>query len=144
MPAQSEPPDVYDALVGETLDGRYFVQRRIGEGAMGVVFAAKHAVIERPLAIKVLKREVMRDEATLRRFVQEAKAASRIGHPNIGAVTGFRKTPEGMTDSVMEVVDGETLSRSIKHGAPFPAERAVNIAAQIARALGAAHDKGIV
>jgi len=138
------PISEYDALVGETLDGRYYVQRKIGEGGMGVVFAVKHTVIERPLAIKVLKREVMRDDATLRRFVQEAKAASRIGHPNIVDVTDFGKTPEGMTYSVMEYVDGTTLSRAIKHGAPFPADRAVNIASQIARALGAAHDKGIV
>jgi serine/threonine protein kinase len=134
----------YDRLIGETLDGRYYVQRKIGEGGMGVVFAVKHTVIERPLAIKVLKKEVMRDEATLRRFVQEAKAASRIGHPNIVDVTDFGKTPEGMTYSVMEYVDGTTLSKAIKHGAPFPADRAVHIAMQIARALGAAHDKGIV
>ncbi len=134
----------YDSLVGDTLDGRYFIKAKIGEGGMGVVFAARHAVIERPLAIKVLKREVMRDTATIRRFVQEAKAASRIGHPNIVDVTDFGTTPEGMTYSVMEFVDGTTLSKAIKHGAPFPAERAIRIASQIARALGAAHDKGIV
>ncbi len=134
----------YDSLVGDTLDGRYFIKAKIGEGGMGVVFAARHAVIERPLAIKVLKREVMRDTATIRRFVQEAKAASRIGHPNIVDVTDFGTTPEGMTYSVMEFVDGTTLAKAIKHGAPFPAERAIRIASQIARALGAAHDKGIV
>ncbi len=134
----------YDQLVGETLDGRYFVQRKIGEGGMGVVFAAKHAVIERPLAIKVLKREVMRDTATIKRFVQEAKAASRIGHPNIVDVTDFGTTPDGMTYSVMEYVDGTTLSKAIKESAPFPPERSIRITTQIARALGAAHDKGIV
>ncbi|NVB82116.1 MAG: protein kinase [Kofleriaceae bacterium] len=134
----------YDALVGQTLDARYYVQRKIGEGGMGVVFAVKHAVIERPLAIKVLKREVMRDKATIQRFVQEAKAASRIGHPNIVDVTDFGKTPDGMTYSVMEYVDGTTLSRTIKHAAPLPAERMVRIASQIARALVAAHGKGIV
>ena len=92
---------------------------------MGVVFAAKHAVIERPLAIKVLKREVMRDTATIKRFVQEAKAASRIGHPNIVDVTDFGTTPDGMTYSVMEYVDGTTLSQAIKECAPFPPERAI-------------------
>ena len=134
----------YDKLVGQTLDGRYFVEKKIGEGGMGVVFAARHAVIERPLAIKVLKREVMRDTATIRRFVQEAKAASRIGHPNIVDVTDFGTTPDGMTYSVMEYVDGQTLGSAIRHGAPFPPLRAVKIAAQISRALGAAHDKGII
>ena len=134
----------YDKLVGQTLDGRYYVEKKIGEGGMGVVFSARHAVIERPLAIKVLKREAMRDTATIRRFVQEAKAASRIGHPNIVDVTDFGTTPDGMTYSVMEFVPGQTLGTAIRHAAPFPPPRALRITAQIARALAAAHDKGIV
>jgi serine/threonine protein kinase len=134
----------YDRLIGETLDGRYYVQRKIGEGGMGVVFAVKHTVIERPLAIKVLKREVMRDQATIKRFIQEARAASRIGHPNIVDVTDFGNTEDGMTYQVMELIDGTTLSKVIKEGAPLPHERTVRIASQIARALVAAHAKGIV
>ncbi len=134
----------YDKLVGQTLDGRYYVEKKIGEGGMGVVFSARHAVIERPLAIKVLKREVMRDAATIKRFVQEAKAASRIGHPNIVDVTDFGTTPDGMTYSVMEFVVGTTLGAAMRAAAPFPPQRTIKIAAQIARALGAAHDKGIV
>jgi serine/threonine protein kinase len=136
--------DDYDKLIGQTLDGRYYIERKIGEGGMGVVFAAKHAVIEKPLAIKVLKREVARDAATIKRFVQEAKAATRIGHPSIVDVTDFGTTAEGMTYSVMEYVDGATLSSVIKKNAPLSLARAVPIIAQIARALGAAHAKGIV
>ncbi len=135
---------IYERLVGQTLDGRYLIERKIGEGGMGVVYAARHLVIERPLAIKVLKREVARDQSTIKRFVQEAKAASRIGHPNIVDVTDFGTTPDGMTYSVMEYVDGSTLSAAIKLSAPLPLERALPITAQIAQALGAAHDKGIV
>jgi serine/threonine-protein kinase len=134
----------YDKLIGQTLDGRYHVEKKIGEGGMGVVFSARHAVIERPLAIKVLKREAMRDTATIRRFIQEAKAASRIGHPNIVDVTDFGTTPDGMTYSVMEYVPGQTLGTALRLGAPFAAVRAIRITAQIARALAAAHDKGIV
>ncbi len=134
----------YDKLIGQTLDGRYYVEKKIGEGGMGVVFSARHAVIERPLAIKVLKREAMRDTATIRRFVQEAQAASRIGHPNIVDVTDFGTTPDGMTYSVMEFVPGQTLGAAIRAGAPFAPSRAMRITAQIARALAAAHDKGIV
>ena len=140
----SETNAVYDRLVGVTLDGRYYIERKIGEGGMGVVFAARHLVIERPLAIKVLKREVARDSSTIKRFVQEARAASRIGHPNIVDVTDFGTTPDGMTYSVMEYVDGTTLSAALKRSAPLSPERALPIAAQIAQALGAAHDKGIV
>jgi serine/threonine protein kinase len=142
--AQQKGGNEYDRLVGETLDGRYFVEKKIGEGGMGVVFSARHAVIERPLAIKVLKREVMRDTATIKRFIQEAKAASRIGHPNIVDVTDFGTTPDGMTYSVMEYVDGETLGNTLRHSSPFSQTRAIKVTVQIARALGAAHDKGIV
>jgi hypothetical protein len=134
----------YDRLVGQTLDGRYHIDRKLGEGGMGVVFAARHAVIERPLAIKVLKREVMRDTATIKRFVQEAKAASRIGHPNIVDVTDFGTTTDGLTYQVMEFVDGVTLGQALRKEAPFRAPRAIRIAGQLARALGAAHAKGIV
>ena len=133
-----------DRWVGETLEGRYHVERKIGEGGMGVVFAVKHAVIERPLAIKILKRKAMRDPSTVQRFIQEARAASRIGHPNIVDVTDFGKTPDGMTYSVMEYIEGPTLSKTIKDNAPLPVERVVRIASQIARALAAAHAKGIV
>ncbi len=133
----------YDRLIGETLDGRYYVQKKLGEGGMGVVFAVKHSVIERPLAIKVLKREVMRDQATVKRFIQEARAASRIGHPNIVDVTDFGTT-DGMTYQVMEMIDGETLKQVIKTTAPLPIERVLRIGLQIARALAAAHAKGIV
>ena len=134
----------YDKLVGQTLDGRYYIERKIGEGGMGVVFAARHLVIERPLAIKVLKREVARDSNTIKRFVQEAQAASRVGHPSIVDVTDFGTTPDGMTYQVMEYVDGTTLAATIKMSAPMSAERALPIAAQMAHALAAAHAKGIV
>jgi len=134
----------YDRLIGETLDGRYYVQRKIGEGGMGVVFAVKHTVIERPLAIKVLKKNVMRDQGTVKRFIQEARAASRIGHPNIVDVTDFGNTADGMTYQVMELIDGVTLSKTIKTEAPLPFERVMHVGSQIARALAAAHTKGIV
>jgi len=139
-----DPKAEYDKLVGTTLDGRYLIEKKLGEGGMGVVFLGRHTIIEKPVAVKVLKREVARDHNVVKRFVQEAKAASRIGHPNIVDVTDFGTTPEGMTYSVMEFVEGETLSALIKREAPLPASRALPIVAQIARALGAAHDKGIV
>jgi serine/threonine protein kinase len=134
----------YDKLVGTTLDGRYQIESKLGEGGMGVVFLARHTVIEKAVAVKVLKREVARDNSTVKRFVQEAKAASRIGHPNIVDVTDFGTTPDGMTYSVMEFVEGRTLGQVLKAEAPLPAARALPIAAQIARALAAAHAKGIV
>lgn len=133
----------YDRLIGSNLDARYHIERKLGEGGMGVVFLARHIVIEKLVAIKVLKREVAREHNVVKRFVQEAKAASRVSHPNIADVTDFGTTPDGLTYSVMEYVEGVTLNNVIKRG-PVPVPRAVHIVQQIARALAAAHAKGIV
>ncbi len=143
--AQAQPvPDNYDYLLGTTLDRRYKIERRLGEGGMGVVFLARHVVIEKAVAIKVLKHAAARDQNVVRRFVQEAKAASRIGHPNIVDVTDFGSTPDGTTYSVMEYVDGQTLAEVIHTEARLYPSRAVQIVLQIARALAKAHAKGIV
>ncbi len=140
----SDGEDIYDRLIGTTLDSRYEIERKLGEGGMGVVFLARHSVIEKLVAVKVLKREVARDQSVVKRFVQEAKSASRIGHPNIVDVTDFGTTPDGMTYSVMEFVQGHTLHQLIAQDAPMPPSRVLPIVAQIAKALGAAHDKGII
>jgi serine/threonine protein kinase len=136
--------DVYEGLIGQTLDHRYAIEARLGEGGMGVVFRARHVVIEKPVAIKVLKRHVARDNNVVSRFVQEARAASRIGHPNIIDVTDFGVTASGMTYQVMEYLEGQTLSAAIRAEGRMSPDRALPILAQLCRALGAAHDKGIV
>ncbi len=132
------------SLIGVELDGRYRVERLIGEGGMGMVYLARHIVIEKPVAIKVLRAEVAADEAVSKRFVQEARAASRIGHPNIVDVTDFGTTKSGLTYQVMEFLEGQTLTKLIRTTQPLPLTRTLGIVAQMARALGAAHDKGIV
>jgi eukaryotic-like serine/threonine-protein kinase len=142
-PNAAQPEENYERYIGSVLDGRYVLEQKMGEGGMGVVFKARHTVIEKTVAVKILKREVARDRAVLQRFVQEAKAASRIGHWSIVDVTDFGTLPDGSAYQVMEFIDGETLGRAIRRG-PMWAARAMPIAAQIARALGAAHEKGIV
>ncbi|MBK9072157.1 MAG: protein kinase [Myxococcales bacterium] len=133
----------YDALIGTTLDGRYKLLRKLGEGAMGVVFAVKHNVIERPLALKILRRGYARDAKVVERFLREAKAASRIGHPGIVEVTDFGTSPDGVAYAVMELLEGQTLDRAVKGGA-LDLARALDIAQQVARSLAAAHAKGVV
>jgi serine/threonine protein kinase len=133
-----------ERLVGAELDGRYKIERQVGEGGMGVVYLARHMVIEKAVAIKVLRAEVAADESVVKRFVQEARAASRIGHPNIIDVTDFGTTKDGLTYQVMEYLEGKTLSQLLKETTVLPVQRALAIVAQMARALGAAHDKGIV
>lgn len=140
----AERKNAPDALIGADLDGRYRIEKLIGEGGMGMVYLARHIVIEKPVAIKVLRAEVAFDEAVTKRFVQEARAASRIGHPNIVDVTDFGTTKAGLTYQVMEFLEGQTLTQLIRGTQPLPLTRALGVIAQMARALGAAHDKGIV
>lgn len=111
---------------------------------MGVVYLARHIVIEKAVAIKVLRAEVAADESVVKRFVQEARAASRVGHPNIIDVTDFGTTRDGLTYQVMEYLEGQTVSQLLKDSGFLGVQRALAIIAQMARALGAAHDKGIV
>lgn len=131
-------------LVGKELDSRYRIEKQIGEGGMGVVYLAHHMIIEKAVALKVLKPEVAADQSVVQRFVQEARAASRIGHPNIIDVTDFGTTSDGMVYQVMEYLEGQTLSAFLKAEEILSIPRALGIVAQVARALDAAHEKGIV
>jgi eukaryotic-like serine/threonine-protein kinase len=140
--AQSASPD--DPLVGTTLAERYRVIRRIGEGGMGLVYEAEHAVIEKRVALKVLREDFSSRPEVVQRFQLEAKSASRIGHEHIVDISDFGTMPSGASYFVMEFLDGEDLANVLAREGTIPAERAVRILLQCCRALGAAHSKGIV
>jgi serine/threonine-protein kinase len=133
-----------DPLVGTTLDGRYRVLRILGEGGMGIVYEAHHELIDRKVAIKVLREDFSRRADVVERFRREAKSASRIGHPNIVDVLDFGQTPEGASYFVMELLQGEDLADLLARDVRLSPPRAVAIAVQCCRALAAAHEKGIV
>jgi eukaryotic-like serine/threonine-protein kinase len=136
--------DPRDPLVGMTLDGRYRILRVIGEGGMGVVYEALHVVIEKPVAVKVLRHTFTSRPDVVERFRQEAKSASRIGHPNIIDVSDFGETPSGASYIVMEMLTGEDLADILARDRVLSPARAVRIVYQVARALDATHRKGIV
>jgi len=140
-PAVSEG---FDSLVGATLAGRYQIIRRIGEGGMGAVYEAKHAIIGKRVAVKVLLEKFLTKSDFVARLLQEARLASAIGHEHIVDVTDFGTTDDGRAFVVMEFLDGESLAQLVMREAPLPVERALRIARQVASALGAAHAKGIV
>jgi serine/threonine-protein kinase len=132
-----------DSLIGSVIDGRYRVEERIGEGGMGVVYRATHAVLRKPFALKVIRADQATDANIVQRFVREARAASGIGHPNIVNINDFGTTSDGSLYLAMEFLDGMTLAEAMKSGA-IPYARALEIFIQIAGALEAAHAQGIV
>jgi tRNA A-37 threonylcarbamoyl transferase component Bud32 len=143
-PAPAPVGAKFDPLVGTTLAERYEIIRRIGEGGMGAVYEAKHSIIGKRVAIKVLLEKFLENEEFIARLLQEARLASSIGHQNIVDVTDFGTTRDGRAFVVMEFLDGEPLSELIMRDAPLPVERSLAIVKQVSSALGAAHAKGIV
>src|SRR5262245_55891718 len=105
--AESEQDDL---LIGRVLEARYRLERRIGEGGMGVVYAGRHAVLGKSLAVKVLRPELARDKDVVQRFIHEAQAASSIGHENIVDISDFGRLEDGSVYFVMEYLDGQPLT----------------------------------
>lgn len=128
---------------GTIMAGRYRVERLIGEGGMGDVYLATHLLIDKPVAVKVLAPEQMRRARTVSRFLQEAKAASKIRHPNVVDITDYGES-DGCAFFVMEYLEGEDLDRLLKREGRIPWERARHILVQLLEALSAAHKAGIV
>jgi serine/threonine-protein kinase len=133
-----------DPLLGQVLDSRYRVDKQVGEGGMGVVYLATHTSLKKKLALKVLRGDLARDKDVVQRFMQEAQAATSIGHENIIDISDFGSLPDGSVYFVMEFLDGESLANLISRGGSLPTRDAVTIIRQIASALSAAHGCGIV
>ena len=141
-PASAEAGE--DRRVGTTIGGRYLVRRLCGEGAMGRVYEGHHVEIGRRVAIKVLHSSFLNTPDVVERFRREARAASRIGHPNIVDVTDSGTTADGAFFFVMEYLDGVDLENLLAREGPLEIGRALLIAAQVCRALVAAHAAGVI
>jgi len=135
---------VADPLLGSVVDGRYEIDSILGEGGMGTVYRARHRVLGRQFALKVLRADLSRDSDLGVRFTREAKAAASISHPNVVQITDFGSLPSGQPYFVMELLVGESVNTVIHKGGPIPAARAVQMLLQIVDALASAHAAGIV
>ena len=144
VPLESRPPGAKDPYIGTTFDHRYKIDRLLGEGGMGFVYLARHKVIDKRVAVKVLRPELAKDEEIFERFVQEARAASSIGNPHIVDVSDFGDLPDGSKYFVMEHLDGVSLSQIIDSPDELSIDRICHIALQLAAGLAAAHNAGII
>ncbi|MBX3206772.1 MAG: serine/threonine protein kinase [Labilithrix sp.] len=123
--------------------GQYVVHEKIGEGGMGAVYRASHAMLKRPTAVKVISPDRAGETATAR-FEREVMATSRLTHPNNIAIYDFGRTRGGVFYYAMELLDGEDLGRLVDREGPQSLRRTRHILRQIAAALGEAHDAGLV
>jgi serine/threonine protein kinase len=128
-------------MIGKTL-AHYEILSAIGRGGMGEVWRARDTKLGREVAIKTLPEEFARDADRLARFEREAKLLASLNHPNIAAIYGLEEH-EGSRFLVLELVPGDTLEDRIRRGA-LPVEESLKLALQIAEALEAAHEKGVV
>jgi eukaryotic-like serine/threonine-protein kinase len=138
------PAGAKDPYIGTTFDHRYKIEQLLGEGGMGFVYLARHKVIDKKVAIKVLRADMAKDREILDRFLQEAKSASSIGNPHIVDISDFGDLPDGSTYFVMEYLEGQSLTQVMEAGARSSLERICHIGIQIADGLAAAHQRGIV
>jgi serine/threonine-protein kinase len=134
----------YDPLENQTLDEKYHLEERLGEGGMGTVYRARHLLMDRPVAIKVLHPQFVENEAARTRFQLEARAAVRLHHPNAVSVTDFGQTSDGLVYIVMELLKGRTLREILALEAPLETARATSIMLQASDAVAAAHEAGII
>jgi serine/threonine protein kinase len=132
-----------NALLPGTVIGGYRIDDVIGEGGMATVYSATHEVIGKRAAIKVISGPLSFDPVSVARFILEARAVNAIGHPNIIDVFSFGELPDGRNYFIMELLQGDTLFQLTGQRA-LGLDEAVSILLQVAEALQAAHDKGIV
>jgi len=123
--------------------GQYTLEKRIGEGGMGDVYLARHALLKRPTAVKVLKPDRSSPQA-IARFEREVQLASQLTHPNTIEIYDFGRTPEGVFYYAMEYLPGITLDQLVRLDGPVPPARAVYILRQVCGSLGEAHGVGLI
>ena len=129
-------------MLGTVIGGRYRLDAEIGRGGMSTVYRAFDTVLERPVAIKLMHREIASDSDQLERFRREARSVAQLSHPHVVTVIDAGEEPSPYI--VLEYVDGETLKDLIRREGPLPIAQAIAYAIEIARALGAAHERQIV
>jgi serine/threonine-protein kinase len=123
--------------------GQYWLEQKLGEGGMGVVYRASHALLRRPTAVKLLVSE-RAGERAIQRFEREVRLTARLTHPNTVTIYDYGRTPEGVFYYAMELLDGIDLEELVRTTGPLPPARACHILLQVAGALAEAHAIGLI
>jgi eukaryotic-like serine/threonine-protein kinase len=122
--------------------GQYALEQRIGQGGMGEIYRARHAMLRRPTAVKIMSAQG--SEAQLRRFEREVQLTARLTHPNTISIYDYGRTPGGLFYYAMELLDGLTLEQLIERHGPLPAGRVIHLLLQVCGALKEAHGVGLI
>src|SRR5512133_1961699 len=138
------PPDATDPWLGRTVNGKFRIEGLVGQGGMGRVYRARHLALDRPVVLKMLHRGYSGDPQVVQRFQREARAASRLDHPNSLPIFDFGEAEDGTLFMAMEYLGGKDLARVVAEEFPLGEKRIVRIGAQILSALAEAHARGIV
>ena len=133
-----------DPLVGKVVAHKYAVEQCIGEGGMGRVYRARQLVLDKRVVLKVLHQELLSDARTVARFQREARAASRLNHPNSINILDFGVAEDGELFIAMEYVDGHDLHHLLTHEWPLSEPRIIRIVSQVLSALADAHGAGVI
>jgi serine/threonine protein kinase len=139
-----QPGHGHDPLIGQILENLYLVEELIAQGGMGSIYRAMQMRLNFPVAVKVLKPELVSDEKILKRFIREALAVSQLRHPHVVQLYDAGRTPSGVHFIVMEYLPGLSLDRRIMKDRRVDPIVAMTLASQAAAALGMAHRKGII
>jgi hypothetical protein len=127
----------------QLLAGRYSIERELGRGGMGIVLLARDVALDRPVAIKLLPRHLADDPAARERFLQEARTAAGLSHPNIVPIHAVEEHGP-LVFFVMGFVDGDTLRERVERGGPLAPRLAMKLLQEVAWALGYAHQRGVI
>jgi hypothetical protein len=130
-------------MIGKTINNRYRIDKKLGEGGMGLVYQAWDTALERPVALKMMHAILAQDEAFLKRFLTEARALAQLENPHIVIVFDLLETELG-SFIVMQYVEGMTLADKIQQAGPMPYQEALPIFKQILTAIGHAHRAGVI
>ncbi|MBX9671102.1 MAG: serine/threonine protein kinase [Candidatus Obscuribacterales bacterium] len=142
--ATGENTQAKDIMIGKVIGGHYKIIDVIGDGGMSRVYLALHMLLDRPVAIKYIHHKFVYDLPSVKRFQQEAKAATALKHPNICAVNEFGIDGEGRSFLVMDYVQGTSLSKLLEEKQKLPADRAIDLLIQVSHGLEHAHSKGVI